>query len=162
MRVASSVSPTKWLHQPFNFLSFTWHPVVTLEFSKCQVHWERRQINFIYKVPGKLKAIELLLILPHRTELRIAALITYSKQDMEKGDWRFVRYSPIICLLRPFLDTRKRATLGGEPSKNFFLTRYVTPTSGFLLNWKTNIFIQEHLNPVKHNKHCWLQHVYDY
>lgn len=44
-----------------------------------------------------------------------------------------VKYSPIICLLSPFLDTKNFATDGGLPSRNFFLTRYATPSSGFLL-----------------------------
>lgn len=59
---------------------------------------------------------------------------THSKTAMLKGFCKLPRYSPIICLLRPFLVMRNLATPRGEFSRNPRAIRYAMPRSGFLLN----------------------------
>lgn len=48
---------------------------------------------------------------------------TYSNVALLNGFCRLPKYSPIICLLKPFLDIRNLATLCGEFSKNPLRTR---------------------------------------
>lgn len=61
---------------------------------------------------------------------------TYSSTNWLKSFWRFPRYSPIFCLLKPVLLSRNLATSWGEFSMNLFSIKNLIPFSGFLLKWR--------------------------
>lgn len=57
---------------------------------------------------------------------------THSRTSWLNGFCRLPKYSPIICLLRPFLCKRNLDTALLEFSRNLCSIRYLIPFSGFL------------------------------
>lgn len=66
---------------------------------------------------------------------------THSRTSLLNCFWRLPRNSPIICLLRPFLWSRKWATPTGVSGTNPLSVKYWTPFSGFLQTHKKEGFV---------------------
>lgn len=68
-----------------------------------------------------------------RRDAAMWMVVAHLRTSMLNGFWRFPRYSPTICLLRPLRLIRNFATAFGRWSRNRLMMRYRTPFSGFLM-----------------------------
>ena len=84
----------------------------------------------VFKVPSALWFSLTTCGKPRETEKKSN---THSNTAILNWLCKFPKYSPIICLLSPFLVIRKRATPRGEFSRKPREIRYAMPRSGFLL-----------------------------
>lgn len=90
--------------------------------------------------------------------------VTYSNTCWLNGFWRFPRYSPIICLLSPFLVIRKWATSDGVSPIKPWSHRNTIPFSGFLqvLNisihvcFITTLCLLIYIHSTMKHRPCWL------
>lgn len=103
-----------------------------IKLKKHSVLWHglasKIKILFLENLKGSNKKIHL------QIQLQIThySLETHSRTSRLNCFCRFPRNSPIICLLKPFLCSRKWATPTGVSGTKFRSIRYWMPFSGFL------------------------------
>ena len=77
---------------------------------------------------------------------------TYHRTSMLNSFWRFPRYSPIICLLSPFLVIKNRATVSGNSLIKPCSHKNCIPFSGFLKEQRNKAFnLTTSDSPLPHN-----------